>query len=121
MVAAVSGITNDSNKVVTKRGPCENIVTIHDYYLLKLPFLLWWPEKGSMLSAAKPGAEDYSCEENILRCWVYIRPKIQALRFCNALRERLVGKPTKTFFIHHIRPMQPNISGMFGAQSVFLV
>ena len=56
MVAAVSGITNDSNKVVTKRGPCENIVTIHDYYLQKLPFLLWWPEKRSMLSTAKSKA-----------------------------------------------------------------
>jgi len=25
------------------------------------------------------------------------RPKIQTLSLCNALRERLVGKPTKTF------------------------
>jgi hypothetical protein len=31
-VAAVSGIANDGNKVVAKKGPCENIVTIHDYY-----------------------------------------------------------------------------------------
>ena len=40
-MAAASGITNDSNKVVAKKGPCENIVTIYDYYVLKLPFLLW--------------------------------------------------------------------------------
>jgi len=53
--------------------------------------------------------------------YLRIRTKIQALRICNALRERLVGKPSKTPFVRSIRPVQSNISGMFGAQSVFLV
>jgi len=49
-----------------------------------------------------------------VRGYLRIRLKIQALRICNALRESLVGKPSKTSFVWHIRPMQSNISGMLG-------